>query len=296
MKGDLMERIPFKDAIWNGYKLNLTKTDKYNTILFGDCRELMRLYPEETFHLIMADPPFSINFTSKRSNYNRDGDLVVDGYIEIPSEKYRKFSVEWIRDAYRVLREDGSMYVFSGWNHLEDVLYALRVNKFTICSSIVWKYQFGVFTKRRFVTSHYHILFVVKNEKKYYFNKVEHYPEDVWKFKSDVIRDDFAEEDSALGDVWNINRPYHKGEIKVPNKLPPRLIQKMLLFSSKNEDIILDPFSGGGSIPIEIIKMNQESNGQRKYVAMEKSKPMYEYIINRINEINKEKRELKGKL
>ncbi|MCS7180566.1 MAG: site-specific DNA-methyltransferase, partial [bacterium] len=40
-----------------------------------------------------------------------------------------------------------------------------------------WKYQFGVYTDKKFVTSHYHILFVAKHPKKYKFNKIEHYPE-----------------------------------------------------------------------------------------------------------------------
>jgi site-specific DNA-methyltransferase (adenine-specific) len=240
---------------------------------------------EGSIHLIIADPPFGINFSSKRDNYNRDGDLVIDDYIEVPSETYREFSVEWIKEAYRVLRNDGSMYVFSGWNHLEDVLYALRISGFILYNSIVWKYQFGVYTKRKFVTSHYHILFAVKNENKYYFNKVEHYPEDVWKFKDDVIRDDFEEDDPALGDVWVINRPYHKGEKKVPNKLPPRLIRKILLFSSKDGDIILDPFSGGGSVSIEIIKLNKETGTTRKCIAIEKSKTMYDFIMEQIKKV-----------
>jgi len=71
------------------------------------------------------------------------------------------------------------MFVFSGWTNLKDILNALDEVGFITINHIIWKYQFGVLTKRKFVTSHYHILFVAKDEEKYKFNKIEHYPEDV---------------------------------------------------------------------------------------------------------------------
>ena len=72
---------------------------------------------------------------------------------------------------------------------------------FTTINHLIWKYQFGVFTKKKYVTSHYHILFVVKNPARYTFNKIDHYPED----------------------VWVINREYWKGKKKTPTKLPLKL-------------------------------------------------------------------------
>jgi site-specific DNA-methyltransferase (adenine-specific) len=87
-----------------------------------------------------------------------------------------------------------------------------------LINHIIWKYQFGVFTKRKFVTSHYHILFTVKNPKAYLFNKIDHYPED----------------------VWIINRPYATGKEKNSTKLPEPLIQKIILYSSQEQAVVLD--------------------------------------------------------
>lgn len=233
----------------------------------GDCREIMQNnIPDESINLIIADPPFSIDFKAKRSNYNRNGDLVIDDYIEIPPEEYRDFSKKWIREAYRVLRKDGSMYVFSGYNRLEDVLYALRIAKFITQNHLIYKFQFGIYTTRKYVTSHFHLLFVSKTDK-YYFNKIDKYPEDVWIFK----------------------RPYLKGKIKVPNKLPPALIKKILLYSSKADDMILDCFCGSGTVPMEIIKMNRTTNEIRHYIACEKSPKIYEYASNRIKEFQEQR-------
>ena len=58
------------------------------------------------------------------------------------------------------------MYIFSGWNNLKDILIAIDDVGLTVVNHIIWKYQFGVVTKNKFVISHYHCLFVCKNPKK----------------------------------------------------------------------------------------------------------------------------------
>jgi site-specific DNA-methyltransferase (adenine-specific) len=147
-----------------------------DNIYCGDALELMKKLPDECIDLIITDPPFAIDFKAKRSNYNRDKTKVLEGYNEIPKEKYYEFSLNWIRQAYRILKRTGSMFVFSGWTNLKDILNALDEVGFITINHIIWKYQFGVFTKRKFVTSHYHILFVAKDEEKYKFNKIETLP------------------------------------------------------------------------------------------------------------------------
>ena len=197
-------------------------------IYCGDALVLMKDIPAGSIDLIVTDPPFAIDFEAKRSNYNRTQGRVIEGYNEIPREKYYDFTVSWMKEAYRVLKRSGSMYVFSGWTNLKDILNAIDDVGFITINHIIWKYQFGVFTKRRFVTSHYHILFVVKDERSYKFNKVEHYPED----------------------VWVINREYWTGKVKTPTKLPLELVKKILLFSSDEGDIVLDPFMGSGTVAV----------------------------------------------
>jgi site-specific DNA-methyltransferase (adenine-specific) len=194
----------------------------------GDALDLMGRMPSGTIDLIVTDPPFAIDFRAKRLNYNRTGDHVLDGYVEVLPEDYAAFSHCWLREAYRVLSDAGSLYVFSGWNRLRDVLSGLDAAGFCTINHIIWKYQFGVFTRKRFVTSHYHILFAVKDPRAYTFNKIEHYPED----------------------VWVINREYWKGKRKTPTKLPLALVKKILLYSSNRGDLVFDPFLGSGTVAV----------------------------------------------
>ena len=139
---------------------------KFNDIYNMDCIEGMKLIPDNSIDLIITDPPFAIDFKAKKGSYNRKHESVLDGYNEISKNEYYEFTFKWMSEAYRVLKDSGSMYVFSGWSNLKDILNALDNIGFITVNHIIWKYQFGVATKRRFVTSHYHVLYVCKDDKK----------------------------------------------------------------------------------------------------------------------------------
>ena len=163
-----------------------------DTIHYADCILEMENLPAESIDVVVSDPPFGISFNGKESIYNRDETLVVEGYHEI-EENYTDFTQMWVSKIPRLLKVTGSAWIFSGWTNLSDVLNAVENTDLTLVNHIIWKYQFGVFTRRKFVSSHYHLLFLVKNPKKYYFNKIKHYPLD----------------------VWDIKRTYRKGELKM---------------------------------------------------------------------------------
>jgi site-specific DNA-methyltransferase (adenine-specific) len=197
-----------------------------DTLYEGDALTLLPQVPEGSVDLIVTDPPFAIDFKAQRLNYNRTGSNVLEGYREIPEAEYGEFTRRWIAEAERALSPTGSMYIFSGWNRLRDILEGIDSAGLTTINHLIWKYQFGVFTKKKYVTSHYHILFVVKDPKHYTFNKIDHYPED----------------------VWVINREYWKGRKKTPTKLPSELVKKILCYSSNPGDLVLDPFLGSGTV------------------------------------------------
>ena len=211
-----------------------------NVIYYEDCiSNLSKRIKDDSIDLIIADPPFGIKFDGKGTQYNRKSEFVVSGYEEIKQENYSEFSRAWIKALYPVLKDTGSAYIVSGWTNLKDILIAIDEAGFITQNHIIWKYQFGVFTKRKYVTSHYHILFLIKNKKKYYFNKVDHYPED----------------------VWNIKREYRPGEQKNSTKLPDELVEKLIAYSSKEDDLVLDPFMGNGTTAVASIKMDRQYLG-----------------------------------
>lgn len=257
---------------------------EFNQIYNMDCIEGMKLIPSESIDLVITDPPFAIDFKAKRNNYHRTQTRVLEGYNEIQKEEYHNFTFKWMKEVYRILKESGSMYVFSGWNNLKDILIAIDELGFVTVNHIIWKYQFGVVTKRKFITSHYHCLYVCKNDEKRKFFPYSRYG----KEENDKDGNKLHYKDKE--DVWIIKREYWTGDQKTPTKLPSELIKKILMYSSEEGDLVLDPFLGSGQVAVVSKMMN------RNYIGFEIVKEYYKFAKKRLekniyrikDEINKE--------
>lgn len=213
--------------------------------------------------LIVTDPPYGIEGDRLHRHYNRDERYVDEGYVEVDAREYRAFSRAWIAQAERVLRPGGQIYIVSGYTNLYDVLGALRETRLREVNHIIWKYNFGVYTSSKFVSSHYHILYYAKPGGRRTFN----------------LQARFALDETAEGggsrnyrdreDVWIINREYKPGRQKNKNELPKALLEKMIAYSSKEGDLVCDFFLGGGSTAAVAIGMN------RRFIGFEISEKTY---------------------
>jgi len=218
------------------------KIDEEHIIIFDDFRNVKLEQPAD---LIFADPPFGINFESNLQSYHRKPDAL--SYVEVSKEEYPSFIRDLLDWSYRTLQPFGSMWLLSGWNNLGIVLQAIDESGFHLINHCIWKYQFGVFTKKRFTTSHYHLLLLVKDEKNYTFNKPEHYAED----------------------VWIIKRPYKRGVKTAGNELPERLVEKCMRTSSNVGDLVVDPVLGSGTTMKVCLQNNRRCIGIEVNPALE---------------------------
>lgn len=237
-----------------------------------DCRDGMRLMADASVDLIVTDPPFAIEFKAKRSNYNRVGDRVLEGYAEVPLEQYADFTLEWMSEARRVLKDSGSMYVFSGWNNLREILNTIADLGLVTVNHIIWKYQFGVATRRKFVTSHYHCLYVCKDDSRRRF-----YPESRYPARERTV-DGRSVRYQDMEDVWTIPREYWNGDVKTPTKLPAALVEKILQYSSQEGDVVLDPFLGSGQVAVVAQRLG------RRYVGFEVVPAYFQFAKRRLEE------------
>ena len=254
--------------------LSVPKLNKLeNTIFNLDCNEGMKQIPKNHVDLIVTDPPFAIDFKAVRGNYNRKSSNVLEGYTEIKQEEYYDFSYKWIKEAKRILKDSGSMFIFSGWTNLRDILNALHEVDLEIVNDIIWKYQFGVVTKRKFVTSHYHCLFVCKDNSKRKFYPFSRFEKEE---KNDEGRSLHYQDKE---DVWIIKREYWRGEKKTPTKLPSEIIKKILQYSSLENELVFDPFLGSGQVAVVSKQM------KRKYLGFELVQNYYDFAKQRL-EIN----------
>lgn len=219
------------------------RIDDAHLVIFDDFRNVKL---GERADLIFADPPFGIDFRANLQTYHRTPDAL--SYVEVPREEYPSFVLDLLRWSYENLKEDGSMWLLSGWNNLRHVLDAVDEAGFHVINHCIWKYQFGVFTKRRFTTSHYHLLLLVKDEDDYVFNKPEHYAEDVWEIK----------------------RPYRFGVETAGNELPDELVKRCIYTSSNEGDLVVDPVLGSGTTMKVCLDMRRRCVGIEVNPALEK--------------------------
>ncbi len=222
--------------------------------------------------LIITDPPYGIDGNRLHRHYNRNEGHVIDGYVEVPAEKYDRFSEQWIQEAARILKPGGSMYIVSGYSNLFYILKALRETNLQEKNHIIWKYNFGVYTKTKYVSSHYHILYYIKPGSPHTFNTFARFgpQEKTPNGGSKNYRD--------REDVWMINKEYKPGQKKNKNQLPEALLKKMILYSSNPGDLVCDLFLGSFSTAKVALKLGRYATG------FELSQNMYNHQINQINQ------------
>lgn len=190
---------------------------------------------DNSVDLIFTDPPYGINGDGLDVHYHRDESKVVSGYVDVPLSQYAKFSQDWIKECARVLRPGGSMYIVSGYTNLHHILNALHSTDLEEINHIIAKYSFGVSTKNKFVSSHYHVLFWSKTGKgnqKRTFNSNYKYTD-----QKDSYHDRLT--------VQDMPRAHNPGQVRNKNQLNEDFIEKFIMYSSNRGDTVLDCFSGG---------------------------------------------------
>jgi len=231
-----------------------------------DCRDGSKKHlKDNSIDLMIVDPPYAIEGDKLDKHYNRDESNVIEGYIEIPKAEYAQFSLEWIQQAERVLRPGGSIYIISGYTNLTDVLNAIGQTKLKMVNHLIWKYNFGVYTKNKYVSSHYHILYCVKPKGKVTFNSYCRFS------AKDRDENKRSMNYKDLEDVWIINREYQPGKVKNKNQLPTKLLTKMIEYSSNRGDLVCDFFLGSFSTAKVAIGLGRKATG------FEKNKKAFDY-------------------
>ena len=230
-------------------------------IIIGDIFQELDKFPGK-FDLIIADPPFGIDYNKSCHEYGTAGAILYED--KFTGNEYEEFSYQWISKCYAALKSNGSMYVVSGWSNIGDVLNAIKRTDFIIKNHLIWFFEWGVYTNKKYITSHYHILFIVKNEKNFVFNPQYSNPNTKrkgTKYEKDVL-------------YWpKYNRGNDKDRIKGhPCQLPLVLLRKLVKISSNMGDWVGDVFSGSGGT----LRVARELG--RHCVAFEKN-PAYKTII-----------------
>lgn len=241
-------------------------------IFKDDCIGQENRFKSESVNLGIFDPPFGIGESQFNKHYKRNSDKIIEGYKEAPND-YEMFTYNWMKEAVRLLHPNGSMYIIMGHSNLRHLLNAAYVLDLHEINHIIWKFNFGVNTTRKFVTSHYHILYYSKSKKnKVTFNTNCRFGSQEKNLQGSCLYSD-------LEDVFRINKDYAPGKSKNQNKLPEELIKKLILYSSNKNDMVCDFFQGNFTTAYTALKLG------RRVCGYEINEIAYNYHMPKLNEI-----------
>jgi len=253
-------------------------TNIINKVILGDAIEVMKKMPNNSIDLVFADPPYNIG-------------IKYDNYKDNLSQKdYLDWTDKWLTEAIRILKPTGSLYVAINDENVAEITMMLKNKGLFMRNWIIWYYTFGEHQKNKFSRSHTHILYFAKDKNNFTFNSdairiisVRQKIGDKRANPKGRIPDDVWYDD--LADVWKISRVAGTFKERVkgfPCQMPVKVLERIILASSNEGDIVLDPFAGSGTTLVVAKKY------KRRYIGIEFSKKYVEMIKKRLDKINNE--------
>lgn len=225
-----------------------------NKIINGDCLELLKTIPDSSVDVTFADPPFNLK---KKYNSTKDSLGIWD---------YTYWCEQWLGELARITKPTGSIFIHNIPRWL--TYYAAFLNQIADFRHwIAWDAPTAPMGKT-LQPNHYGILYYAKNSKQNKFYEIR-YPHKRCR-KCGYLHKDYGGKKAGLhpfgslvSDVWtDIHRIKHnKYRDEHPCQLPVHLLERIVLMSTDENDIVLDPFSGTGTTALAAKRLGRRFIG-----------------------------------
>ncbi len=251
-----------------------------------DCFDYMSEMEDESVSLIVTDPPYGINFKGVTSDTGWDS-----------IEDYDRFLCSFLSEAKRILKNDGTLWMFCARTMIPDVFRCISECglQCNLENWMTYARQKGRGSSHKLKSQAEEILHITKSDK-WTFNKVEYLREVVAPYVKDgKPRGWFLDQNtgmrvrwSGIGNVLAFTSPTYnsKFEKQIHSTQKPVLLNvELIMLSSNKGDTVFDPFSGSGSCAVACELVN------RNFVGCEKDKDMYEKSSEWVRNINHDEAE-----
>lgn len=246
-----------------------------NTIVQGDCVELLKKLPGNSVDLIFADPPYNLQLNGELYRPNQTKvDAVNDKWDKFDSkEDYDKFSIEWLRECHRVLKTSGSIWVIGTYHNIFRVGAIMQNLDFWLLNDIVWVKTNPMpnFKGTRFNNAHETLIWATKSKSS---NYTFHY-HSIKTMNDDLqMRSDWLIPICSGDERIKVN-----GQKAHSTQKPAELLYRILISTSNSNDIVLDPFSGSGTTAAAAKRLG------RRFLAFEREEFYIEVANERLKNI-----------
>ena len=275
------------DAIWTPLGSNL--------VVKGDNLAVLATFPDASFRLIYIDPPFNTGRLQTRKTMKtvrsptgtRIGFKghtydtikgVAFGYDDAFGD-YWEFLEPRLYQAWRLLADDGTLYLHLDYRevHYAKVLLDAMFGRESFLNEIIWAYDYGARSTKKWPAKHDNILVYVKNPELYYFNgeEVDREP----YMAPGLVTPEKAARGKLPTDVWwhTIVSPMGKEKTGYPTQKPEGILRRIIQASSEPGDWVLDFFAGSGTTGAVSQKL------LRRFVLVDQNPEAIAVIARRLN-------------
>mgnify|MGYP001356474705 CR=1 FL=1 len=245
-------------------------------VVQGDCVSALKTLPTASVDLVFADPPYNLQLGGMLARPDHSTvDAVDDAWDKFDSfAAYDAFSLAWLTEARRVLKPDGAIWVIGSYHNIFRLGRILQDLDFWLLNDVIWRKTNPMpnFRGRRFTNAHETLIWAARSkESRYTFNY-----EAMKALNDDVqMRSDW-ELPLCTG---NERLKQADGKKAHSTQKPENLLARVILASTRRDDVIVDPFFGTGTTGAVAKKL------KRKFIGIEREVSYINAAKKRIREI-----------
>lgn len=246
--------------------------------------EFMSEIEDNSVDLVVTSPPYNIDINY--GNKVRNGKVIESKGVKysdnLSEDEYRKMLEKVFLECKRVLKESGSIFINIKNRYDKDrIITPFWIEDYFkdmyLKNVIIWNFDWGGSTSKRFAPRYEYVYWFTKHKSKYKFNL-----DDVKVPALNYRPDRYKSLLKNPSDVWRISMVSGNSEERTshPAQYPESLIKRIVLCSTDENDLVLDPFMGSGTSAVVAKKLN------RNYLGYELEPDYIDIANSRLENIN----------
>lgn len=244
--------------------------DEGFSLYWGDSNQILKSINEKSIDVIFADPPYFLSNGGVSCHSGKQVSVDKGNWDKpLTTKEKLDFNRKWLKSCRRVLKDDGTIWISGTFHNIYSIGIALELDGYSIINNITWEKPNPApnLACRCFTNSTETIIWARKIDEK--GKKGKHY------FNYSLMKE--INGGKQMKDVWLLNLPTKKEKEfgRHPTQKPLSVLERILLASTKEGDLILDPFNGSGTTGIACHLMN------RNYIGIDKEREYLDLTIKR---------------
>jgi len=257
-----------------------------NSVFLGDCKEILPNICKKTLSMIYIDPPFNTGKIQKRDRQKKGKKIETSSLLSYEDKfnNFEEFLLERIKLSIPLLKDNGSLFVHLNEKEVHYIKVALDkiLGRDNFMNEIIYTWDYGGKSKKKWSCKHDNILWYVMNPKDYIFNfdEIDRIPYKAPGLVKSTSKnfEEKIKNGKIVNSVWDLGivHTMSKENVRYPTQKPIKLLERLLKVHTNPGDIVMDFFAGSGTLGVAA------KNNNRKYILIDQSKEAISVMKSRL--------------